>query len=134
MNIERGLLNSLTIEQLEEMVIASNKKEDLERELARTDFIERSEEARERWINKRREHAETQKELQDELLQKLTDKKLEEDMLANSSPELVNAVANIKLLEAQLAEKELENKRLTALVYKLELKIRDLRIKSNSNI
>jgi hypothetical protein len=134
MNIERGLLNSLTIEQLEEMVIASNKKEDLERELARTDFIERSEEARERWINKRREHAETQKELQDELLQKLADKKLEEDMLANSSPELVNAVANIKLLEAQLAEKELENKRLTALVYKLELKIRDLRIKSNSNI
>jgi len=129
MNIERGLLNSLTIEQLEEMVIASNKKEDLERELARTDFIERSEEARERWINKRREHAETQKELQDELLQKLADKKLEEDMLANSSPELVNAVANIKLLEAQLAEKELENKRLTALVYKLELKIRDLKIK-----
>jgi hypothetical protein len=129
MNVERGLLNSLTIEQLEEMVIASNKKEDLERELARTDFIERSEEARERWINKRREHAETQKELQDELLQKLADKKLEEDMLANSSPELVNAVANIKLLEAQLAEKELENKRLTALVYKLELKIRDLKIK-----
>jgi hypothetical protein len=129
MNVERGLLNSLTIEQLEEMVIASNKKEDLERELARTDFIERSEEARERWINKRREHAETQKELQDELLQKLADKKLEEDMLANSSPEIVNAVANIKLLEAQLAEKELENKRLTALVYKLELKIRDLKIK-----
>ena len=129
MNVERGLLNSLTIEQVEEMVIASNKKEDLERELARTDFIERSEEARERWINKRREHAETQKELQDELLQKLADKKLEEDMLANSSPELVNAVANIKLLEAQLAEKELENKRLTALVYKLELKIRDLKIK-----
>ena len=129
MNIELGLLNSLTIEQLEEMVIASNKKEDLERQLARTDFIERSEEARERWINKRREHAETQKELQDELLQKLADKKLEEDMLANSSPELVNAVANIKLLEAQLAEKELENKRLTALVYKLELKIRDLKIK-----
>jgi hypothetical protein len=129
MNVERGLLNSLTIEQLEEMVIASNKKEDLERELARTDFIERSEEARERWINKRREHAETQKELQDELLQKLADKKLEEDMLANSSPELVNAVANNKLLEAQLAEKDLENKRLTALVYKLEMKIRDLRMK-----
>ena len=129
MNVERGLLNSLTIEQLEEMVIASNKKEDLERELARTDFIERSEEARELWLNKRRENAETQKELRDELLQKLADKKSEEEILANGSPELVNAVANNKLLEAQLAEKDLENKRLTALVYKLEMKIRDLRMK-----
>lgn len=47
-------------------------------------------------------------------------------LLSNASPELTNALNNVKTLEAKLAAQEWENKKLTALVSVLELKIRDL--------
>jgi predicted NAD-dependent protein-ADP-ribosyltransferase YbiA (DUF1768 family) len=72
-----------------------------------------------------RNQAETRNELREEFLQKLADENEEREMLASASPELINAVANIKTLEAQLAEKEWENKRLTALISELEHKLRD---------
>ena len=65
------------------------------------------------------------KELREEMLQKFADEKEEQEILASASPELVYAIANIKPQEAQLAEKEWENKRLTALVSELGLKLRD---------
>lgn len=125
MDFEHQLRNGLTVEKLEEMVNSSNMKEDLELDLARSDFHQRNTEARKRWLAEVRDQAETQKELRDEMLQKIADEKEEQEILASASPELVNAIANIKTLEAQLAEKEWENKRLTALVSELELKLRD---------
>lgn len=126
MDFEHRLRNGLTIEQLEEIVSSSNEKEDLAQEIARGDLIERNKEARELWLSKEREKAEIREALREEYLQKIADQKAEKELLANASPELVNAISNIKLLEAQLAEKEWENKRLTALVSELELKLRDL--------
>lgn len=114
------------IEQLEEIVDSSNRREDLDLELARDDLIERNNQARELWLKKEREKAEIREALREEYLQKIEDQKAEKELLANASPELVNAISNIKLLEAQLAEKEWENKRLTALVSELELKLRDI--------
>jgi len=125
MDFEYQLSNGLTVEKLEEMVNSSNKKEDLENELAKSDFDERNMEAKERWLAEVRNQAETRNELREEFLQKLADENEEREMLASASPELVNAVANIKTLEAQLAEKEWENKRLTALISELEHKLRD---------
>lgn len=125
MDFEHQLRNGLTVERLEEMVSSSNIKEDLEHDLARSDFHQRNMESRDRWLAEVRSQAETQKELREELLQKFADEKEEQEILASASPELVNAIANIKTLEAQLAEKEWENKRLTALVSELELKLRD---------
>ena len=126
MDYEHRLVNGLTIEQLEEIVSLSNEKEDLAQEILRGDLIERNKEARELWLYKEREKAEIREALREEYLQKIADQKAEKELLANASPELVNAISNIKLLEAQLAEKEWENKRLTALVSELELKLRDL--------
>jgi GTP1/Obg family GTP-binding protein len=125
MEFEYQLSNGLTVEKLEEMVNSSNKKEDLENELAKSDFDERNMEAKERWLAEVRNQAETRNELREEFLQKLADENEEREMLASASPELINAVANIKTLEAQLAEKEWENKRLTALISELEHKLRD---------
>jgi hypothetical protein len=125
MDFEYQLSNGLTVEKLEEMVNSSNKKEDLENELAKSDFDERNMEAKERWLAEVRNQAETRNELREEFLQKLADENEEREMLASASPELINAVANIKTLEAQLAEKEWENKRLTALISELEHKLRD---------
>lgn len=125
MDFEHQLRNGLTVERLEEMVSSSNTKEDLKHDLAKSDFHQRNMKARDRWLAEVRSQAETQKELREELLQKFADEKEEQEILASASPELVNAIANIKTLEAQLAEKEWENKRLTALVSALELKLRD---------
>jgi dynactin complex subunit len=68
---------------------------------------------------------ETLRELKEQAIQLETDKKEEEKFLSKANPELVNAVRNIQFLEAQLAQKDLENKRLTALVSVLEMKVRD---------
>lgn len=106
MDFEHRLRNGLTIEQLEEIVDSSNRKEDLDLELARDDLIERNNQARELWLKKEREKAEIREALREEYLQKIEDQKAEKELLANASPELVNAISNIKLLEAQLAEKE----------------------------
>ena len=126
MDFEHRLRNGLTIEQLEEIVDSSNRKEDLDLELARDDLVERNNQAQELWLKKEREKAEIREALREEYLQKIEDQKAEKELLANASPELVNAISNIKLLEAQLSEKVWENKRLTALVSELELKLRDI--------
>ena len=110
MDYEHRLVNGLTIEQLEEIVSLSKEKEDLAQEILRGDLIERNKEARELWLYKEREKAEIREALREEYLQKIADQKAEKELLANASPELVNAISNIKLLEAQLAEKEWENK------------------------
>jgi GTP1/Obg family GTP-binding protein len=126
MDFEHQLRKGLTVEKLEEIVSSSLKQEDQERELAKEDFYQQNIEAREQWLLEIRKQVETHNELYEEFLQKIADEKEEQEMLATASPELVNAVANIKVLEAQLAEKEWENKRLTALVSELELKLRNV--------
>jgi GTP cyclohydrolase III len=125
MDFEHQLRNGLTVEKLEEIINSSDKREQLDNELA-SEFHRKNLEARQRWFDELRDRAETQRELQEELHQKLEEEKEEQAMLATAGPELINAVANIKLLEAQLAEKEWENKRLTALVSELEHKLRNV--------
>lgn len=126
MDFEHNLRLGMTVEQLEEVVRRANLDEDQRLELAKLETAERSETAKLRWLDEIREKYETFTELQEEEKQKIVDQIAEKEMLMNASPELINAVSNIKTLEAQLADAEWQNKRLTALVSQLELKIRDL--------
>jgi hypothetical protein len=126
MDFEHNLRLGMTVEQLEEVVRRANLDEDQRLELAKLETAERSETAKLRWLDEIREKYETFTELQEEEKQKIVDQIAEKEMLMNASPELINAVSNIKILEAQLADAEWQNKRLTALVSQLELKIRDL--------
>ena len=126
MDFEHNLRLGMTVEQLEEVVHRANLDEDQRLELAKLETAERSETAKLRWLDEIREKYETFTELQEEEKQKIVDQIAEKEMLMNASPELINAVSNIKTLEAQLADAEWQNKRLTALVSQLELKIRDL--------
>ena len=126
MDFEHNLRLGMTVEQLEEVGRRANLDEDQRLELAKLETAERSETAKLRWLDEIREKYETFTELQEEEKQKIVDQIAEKEMLMNASPELINAVSNIKTLEAQLADAEWQNKRLTALVSQLELKIRDL--------
>ena len=126
MDFEHNLRLGMTVEQLEEVVRRANLDEDQRLELEKLENAERSQTAKLRWLDGIREKYETFTELQEEEKQKIVDQIAEKKMLMNASPELKNAVSNIKILEAQLADAEWQNKRLTALVSQLELKIRDL--------
>ena len=126
MDFEHKLRLGMTVEQLEEVVRQANLNQDKKEELEKIEAAEKNEEANLRWLEEVNEKYETFKEIQDEEKQKILDKIAEREMLKNASPELINAISNIKILEAQLAESEWQNKRLTALVSSLELKIRDL--------
>jgi hypothetical protein len=126
MDFEHNLRTGMTVEQLEEVVRRSNLDEDQRLELAKLETAERSETDKLRWLDDIREKYETFTELQEEEKQKIVDQIAEKEMLMNASPELKSAVSNIKILEAQLADAQWQNKRLTALVSQLELKIRDL--------
>jgi hypothetical protein len=126
MDYEHKLRLGMTVEQLEEVVRQANLNQDKKEELEKIEAAEKNEEANLRWLEEVNEKYETFKEIQDEEKQKILDKIAEREMLKNASPELINAISNIKILEAQLAESEWQNKRLTALVSSLELKIRDL--------
>jgi hypothetical protein len=81
---------------------------------------------RELRLSEEKEQAARRNELKEEYLQQVADEEEEKEMLSNASPELIIAVKNIKFLESELAHKEYENKRLTALVSELELKIKTL--------
>ncbi len=127
MNYEDRLKNgSITIDQLEEMVLRSNNEEDEKYRLAELE-IEEEEIAIEEEIRDQLRMEREELEMQErEERQKIKLEKEEVEMLSSASPELLIAINNVKALEAQLAVQEWENKRLTALVSVLELKIRDL--------
>ena len=125
MDFEHNMRIGLTVEQLEEVVRQANIDEDQRLELAKFETAKRGETAKQRWLDEVKEKYETFTDLQEEE-QKIVDQMVEKEMLINASPELINAVSNIKILESQLADAEWRNKRLTALVSQLELKIRDL--------
>jgi hypothetical protein len=126
MDFEHNIRIGMTVEQLEEVVRQANLDEDQRLELAKFETAERGETAKRRWLDEVREKYETFTDLQEEEKQKIVDQIAEKEMLINASPELINAVSNIKILESQLADAEWQNKRLTALISQLELKIRDL--------
>jgi hypothetical protein len=126
MDFEHNMRIGMTVEQLEEVVRQANIDEDQRLELAKFETAKTGETAKQRWLDEVREKYETFTELQEEEEQKIIDQMAEKEMLINASPELINAVSNIKILESQLADAEWQNKRLTALVSQLELKIRDL--------
>jgi GTP cyclohydrolase III len=94
MDFEHQLRNGLTVEKLEEIINSSDKREQLDNELA-SEFHRKNLEARQRWFDELRDRAETQRELQEELHQKLEEEKEEQAMLATAGPELINAVANM---------------------------------------
>ena len=126
MNFEHNLRNGMSVEQLEAIVKESNKREDENRELERLRLAENKRLSRELRISEEKEQAARRNELKEEYLQQVADEEEEKEMLSNASPELIIAVKNIKFLESELAQKEYENKRLTALVSELELKIKTL--------
>jgi len=126
MNFEHNLRNGMSVEQLEAIVQESNKREDENRELERLRSAENKRLSRELRISEEKEQAARRNELKEEYLQQVAAEEEEKEMLSNASPELIIAVKNIKFLESELAQKEYENKRLTALVSELELKIKTL--------
>ena len=128
MDYEHKLLDDSILDNLEEITSRAKISEESELELARLermDLSARVEAAHESRLEKEMDRIETLKELKEQAIQLETDKKEEEKFLSKANPELVNAVRNIQFLEAQLAQKDLENKRLTALVSVLEIKVRD---------
>ena len=125
---EYKLLDDSILDNLEEITSRAKISEESELELARLERMDHSarvEAANESRLEKEMDRIETLKELKEQAIQLETDKKEEEKFLSKANPELVNAVRNIQFLEAQLAQKDLENKRLTALVSVLEIKVRD---------
>lgn len=128
MDYEHKILDVSILDNLEEITSRAKISEESELELARLermDLSARVEAAHESRLEKEMDRIETLKELKEQAIQLETDKKEEEKFLSKANPELVNAVRNIQFLEAQLAQKDLENKRLTALVSVLEIKVRD---------
>jgi len=128
MDYEHKLLDDSILDNLEEITSRAKISEESEFELARLermDLSARVEAAHESRLEKEMDRIETLRELKEQAIQLETDKKEEEKFLSKANPELVNAVRNIQFLEAQLAQKDLENKRLTALVSVLEMKVRD---------
>jgi hypothetical protein len=128
MDYEHKLLDDSILDNLEEITSRAKISEESELELARLERMDlsvRVEAAHESRLEKEMDRIETLRELKEQAIQLVTDKKEEEKFLSKANPELVNAVRNIQFLEAQLAQKDLENKRLTALVSVLEMKVRD---------
>ena len=127
MNYEKQLLNgSITIDQLEELVLRSNNDVDEQLRIAVAEEELKEIAVQESLVEQARERHNELKAIELEESEKLEAEIEEKKLLSNASPELTNALNNVKTLEAQLAVQEWENKKLTALVSVLELKIRDL--------
>jgi len=85
MDFEQQLGKGLTVVKLDEIINSSDKREQLDNDLA-SEFHRKNLEARQRWFNELRDRAETQRELQKEFLQKVEDEKEELAMLATAGP------------------------------------------------
>jgi hypothetical protein len=112
------LRDGLTIEELEALVKKGQRREDLRLELElRKDPAGIGRENRTIQISREEQLAAIR---QFDQRENRARQKADEEMLKTASPELKSAIENIRALEALLAEKDLEVRRLTALVAKLE--------------